>query len=149
MAALGLLVGREGGKMRRFVLEYWPPLSSSYEVYAPRSAIIHVPASWLGHIRYFVSSFRGSILISDAWVPSPPRHQDTSLMDAILRYPDRAIRSSGPVDADPMTLSSFRAELSGILGAVILLDLIVDETPRPVNVSHLPWNMGATKCYPS
>ena len=46
----------------------------------------YVPASWLGHLRHFVSSFRGSIIINDAWVPSPPRYQDVFLMDTILQY---------------------------------------------------------------
>ena len=46
----------------------------------------HVPATWLGHLRYFMSTFRGSLLIDGLWIPTPPRHQDVFLMDSILDY---------------------------------------------------------------
>lgn len=63
-------------------------------------------------------------IVSDAGV----RHRMGAHAFLIVdtRYPDRPIKSAGPVDADPLTLSSFRAELSGLLGALILLDLIAE-----------------------
>ena len=39
---------------------------------------------------------------------------------------DAKIQSAGPINANPITLSSFRAELGGILGAKILLDLMIE-----------------------
>ena len=42
----------------------------------------------------------------------------------IKSYLEHAIHSLGQVEVDPVTLASFCAELCGILGAIIFLDMI-------------------------
>ena len=45
----------------------------------------HVPFLWLEHLRTFLSTFQGSLIIPDIWSPIPPRKNDSFLMDSMLQ----------------------------------------------------------------
>eukprot|EP00957_Ditylum_brightwellii_P032809 2487363-Ditylum_brightwellii.AAC.1 len=44
----------------------------------------YVPPSWLGCIRSFLASCKGSIIIPDAWTPKIQRRHNAILMDVFV-----------------------------------------------------------------
>lgn len=49
----------------------------------------YVPFSWLEHLRTFLLTFKGFLIIPDIWSPYPPRKNGVFLMDTILHYTDK------------------------------------------------------------